>query len=849
MRKITSILSMFLLIAGWNTASAQFAFMKFASFGDDITDVSQLEEGGYYVLENFDGNRCIKIKTDGSMVLGFDDKITADDASDGLAVFKLHIDHSGTTLLYSFESASTGYYIPTIQYDHHNKGGVVVSPTAGKFELKTQATVASPSDTPETKEGYFTIKNSTDDNYLDVFSKDKLLTGWKGRGDRAWFKIRKATLNKEASAEQVFYKVVYSGENASTTYGIATTGTEYPAPNTSYYFSVTQPSSLTITKDNMLLEFSSTKGEVPFTAGQWYSLKIDNHGGRVLRADAENTSLLVNTKNGSDLAAIAKTYPNFLNALWRIEESGYGVKIYNKGIGKYLKTNGSGTDKSKRVSFDNTGTVFYVKKNGNGLAFYTGSGDGYLNACCNDASNTPNACLGVWDDPSSSADPGSRLLLELSENELLNYGKTAFAATGISYTNYNALKKGGNYSKYKSLVDAATTLNALFNVTDNVNLDGVCPETGVYYLIRNVNGGELGRGNYNDETDGNKNIDPENDRYKYLSTSHMTCNTEGQNASDQTLKRVKGKSDLLPLLWKFVKVEGQDGQYYLQNANMNACVNFNVVPTAANEATQKTAFTFEATNTTYDNWQYYATNDGVSMFLMKTADGAKWLNAQNGAKEEGVGDYANHNADAGNYWQFIKVTEVPLTIAANDYTTLCLPFNVKLPENSTVKAYYASAAAGEVLKLEEITNGIIPANEGVILHNTSEAEAAKISLAITTDEATAITENKLKGVTAKREGYIKLNNYVLAAKNGATAFYKANFTAIAANKAYLPVANVQNAQGVMMAFSFGNEVTGIDNVNAAAPAAKKYYDLQGRRVLYPAKGIFVTEDGQKVLFK
>lgn len=845
MREITSILSMFLLIAGWNTASAQFAFKKFAGFGADITNVNQLEDGEYYVLQNFDENRCIKMKTDGSMVLGFDDSITADDASDGLAVFKLHIDNSGTTTLYSFESACTGYYIPTIQYDHHRQGGAVVSTTEGKFELKTQATVASPSDTPETKEGYFTIKNSTDDNYLDVFSKDKLLTGWKGRGDRAWFKIRKATLNKEASAEQVFYKVVYSGENASTTYGIATTGTEYPAPNTSYYFSVTQPSSLTITKDNMLLEFSSTKGEVPFTAGQWYSLKIDNHGGRVLRADAENTSLLVNTKNGSDLAAIAKTYPNFLNALWRIEESGYGVKIYNKGIGKYLKTNGSGTDKSKRVSFDNTGTVFYVKKNGNGLAFYTGSGDSYLNACCNDASNTPNACLGVWDDPSSSADPGSRLLLELSENELLNYGKTAFAATGISYTNYNALKKGGNYSKYKSLVDAATTLNALFNVTDNVNLDGVCPETGVYYLIRNVNGGELGHANYEN---GGVTVDPENDRFKYLSTSHMTCNTQGQNASNQTLKRVKGKSNLLPLLWKFVEVEGQNGQYYLQNANMNACVNFNVVPTAANEATQKTAFTFEATNTAYNNSQFYATNDGVSMFLMKTANGAKWLNAQNGANFEGVSDYPNQAADAGNYWQFVKVTEVPLTIAANDYTTLCLPFNVKLPENSAVKAYYASAAAGAVLKLTEIT-GIIPANQGVILQNTNESEVANINLAITTEEATTLTGNQLRGVTAKREGYTAKQNYVLADGNKGIGFYKANFTSITANKAYLPVANVQNAQGVMMAFSFGDEVTGIDNVNAAAPAAKKYYDLQGRRVLYPAKGIFVTEDGQKVLFK
>ncbi len=844
MRKITSILSMFLLIAGWNTASAQFAFKKFAGFGADITNVNQLVDGEYYVLENFDGNRCIKIKTDGSMVLGFDDKITDDDASDGLAVFKLHIDHSGTTPLYRFESACTGYYIPTIKFNHHNEG-VVVSTTAGQFELKTQATVENASDTPETKEGYFTIKNSADNNYLDVFSGENLLTGWKGRGDRAWFKIRKANLNEDASALQVFYKVVYSGENASTTYGIATTGTEYPAPNTSYYFSVTQPDNLTITEANNSLEFNITKGDVPFTAGQWYSLKIDN-GGRVLRADAENTSLFVNTNSGSDLAAIANTYPNFLNALWRIEESGYGVKIYNKGIGKYLKTNDSGTDKSKRVSFDNTGTVFYVKPNGNGLAFYTGSGNGYLNACCKNASDTPNACLGVWDDKLSPIDAGSRLLLEFSENKLLEYGKTAFAATGnVSYTNYNALKKGGNYSKYKSLVDAATTLNGLFNATDNVNPVGAYPEADAYYLIRNVNGGELGHANYEN---GGVNVDPENDRFKYLSTSHMTCNTVGQNASDQTLKRVKGKSDLLPLLWKFVEVEGQNGQYYLQNANMNACVNFNVVPTAAKEATQKTAFTFEATNTAFNNWQFYATNDGVSMFLMKTANGAKWLNAQNGAKYEGVADYPNQAADAGNYWQFIKVTEVPLTIAANDYTTLCLPFNVKLPEGTAVKAYYASQATGDVLKLTEIT-GIIPANEGVILQNTNKSEVANISLAITTDEATAITDNRLEGVTAKREGYTALNNYVLAEKNGTTGFYKAKFTAIVANKAYLPVANVQNAQGVMMAFSFGDEVTGIDNVNTATPAAKKYYDLQGRRVLYPAKGIFVTEDGQKVLFK
>ena len=830
---------MFLLIAGWNTASAQFAFKKFKAVSSQVTQLSQLMDGHYYVFKGSNLGKYIKLDKE-TMQFKNDDQLTEGDNSDGLAVFKLHVDESG---LYSFESARGGYYMPKV--------GVGATAYAKETTSPAKFVISATDENGGTKDNCWAIKNSAGDAYFDMQSGQ--FVGWTGKEVNTWYEISEVTVSEEEADLQIVYTVVVKGNEtlASTTYGLATTGetySSYTAPaNMSYYLTtLEEPNNKIITKDNMTLVYKYS-GTAPFEVGKWYSLKIDNHGVRVLRADAEDNSLFVNTKEGSDLATIANNYPNFLNALWRIEESGCGVKIYNKGIGQYLKVNGSGNDKSKRVSFDNTGTVFYVKKNGTGLAFYTGSGNGYLNACCKNASGTANACLGVWDDASSSTDAGSRLLLEFSENDFLTYGKTAFAATDgiISYTKYNALKKGGNYLKYKSLVEAATTLNELFNATDNVNPVGVYPETGVYYLIRNVNGGELGRDNY--EVEG-ATVDPENDRFKYLSTSHMTCNTVGQNVSDQTLKRVKGKSDLLPLLWKFVEVEGQNGQYYLQNANMKACVNFNVVPTAANEATKKTAFTFEATNTAYNNSQFYATNDGVSMFLMKTADGAKWLNATSGATYAGVGNYPNQAADAGNYWQFIKVTEVPLTIAANDYTTLCLPFNVKLPEGTAVKAYYASAAAGDVLNLTEITDGIIPAGQGVILQNTGDAEAA-INLTITTDEATSLDGNRLVGVTAKREGYDALSNYVLADKNGITGFYKAKFTAIAANKAYLPVANVQNAQGVMMAFSFGDEVTGIDNVNAAEAAAKKYYDLQGRRVLYPAKGIFVTEDGQKVLFK
>lgn len=835
MRKITSILSMFLLIAGWNTASAQFAFKKLKVVGDRVTDVSQLVDGHYYVFKGSNLGKYIKLDKE-TMQFKNDNQLTEEDNSDGLAVFKLHVDESTGTKLYSFESARGGYYMPKV--------GVGTTAYATETTSPAKFVISATDKNGGTKDNCWAIKNSSDNAYFDM--QPEQFVGWYGTESNTWYEISEVTVSEEKTDLQIVYKVVEktNGTVFSTAYGIAKSGDtySYTAPaNTSYYLTLTkEPENKTITESNMTFEYEYT-GTAPFNVGQWYSLRI-KHDDRVLRAIAEENNLYVNTEPNSNLEAIANTYPNFLNALWRIEESGTGVKIYNKAVGKYLQANGySQSGISNRATFDNTGTVFYVKSFNGGLGFYTGSD--YLNASCT-SSTGANTRLGVW----NANDDGSTFYCEKTKDELLALGKTAFDNTPdvYSYTSNNALIKGGIYSGNKS--SAATTLDELFEIGAKV-LSEVCPDPNVYYLIRNVNGGELGRGSYTDATDGNKTIDPENDRYKYLSTSHMTCNTNGQNVSDQTLKRVKGKSDLLPLLWKFVKVEGQDGQYYLQNANMKACVNFNVVPTAANEVTQKTAFTFEATNTAYNNWQFYATNDGVSMFLMKTADGAKCLNAQSGAKAEGVADYANHNADAGNYWQFVKVTDVPLTIAANDYTTLCLPFNVQLPEGSAVKAYYASAAAGDVLKLTEITGGIIPANQGVILQNTNMSEVANINLTITPEETTTLIGNQLVGVTAKREGYTAKQNYVLANGNKGIGFYKANFTAVTANKAYLPVANVQNAQGVMMAFSFGDEVTGIDNVNAATPAAKKYYDLQGRRVLYPAKGIFVTEDGQKVLFK
>lgn len=576
---------------------------------------------------------------------------------------------------------------------------------------------------------------------------------------------------------------------------------------------------------------------------KWYSLqtrKTQYNEGQLV-ADGNNVKCHGAGFNVTDIAS----YEQFENGLWSFEQSGGGVKIYNKGKQQYLKS--TGNTEANKVTFDASGTVFYMGSVSNGtFNLNTGNADSYVgshNGSVYYLGGWKGQYISVWTDAkdhNSYKDPGSTFTPTSVDNaDILAIGKAAFGKTTPerSYTENGVLKKGCYDAAAKASVSEATTF-AEMETRVKAAAANVSPEEGAYYLIRNVN-----KGGYGTETENYK---------KYLTTAEITCDTNGDvQASvngDLGIKRLRGTSAFVPRLWQFKKTA--DGKYNLLNANTNSYVNVASMLTKDNQS-QKDDYAIYTTENEFGDG-YDATNDKTTMFVISSSHstGYKFLNAANGYRQdtyEGVGTWYD-NTDAGNYWQFIKVTEIPLTIAANDYTTLCLPFNVKLPENSTVKAYYASAAAGNVLKLEEITGGIIPANEGVILQNTDAAEAV-INLTITTEEATTITDNKLEGVTAKREGYTALNNYVLAEKNGTTGFYKANFTAITANKAYLPVANVQNAQGVMMAFSFGNEVTGIDNVNAAAPTAKKYYDLQGRRVLYPAKGIFVTEDGQKVLFK
>ena len=82
--------------------------------------------------------------------------------------------------------------------------------------------------------------------------------------------------------------------------------------------------------------------------------------------------------------------------------------------------------------------------------------------------------------------------------------------------------------------------------------------------------------------------------------------------------------------------------------------------------------------------------------------------------------------------------------------------------------------------------------------------------------------------------------------DGKTGFYTYSGDVLYGFKAYID----GTAKGVRgFAFQMPGDATGISGVTAGTKGEEVFYDLNGRRVLYPANGIYVTASGKKVLVK
>ena len=190
------------------------------------------------------------------------------------------------------------------------------------------------------------------------------------------------------------------------------------------------------------------------------------------------------------------------------------------------------------------------------------------------------------------------------------------------------------------------------------------------------------------------------------------------------------------------------------------------------------------------------------------------------------------------------VTVNPLTLTANEGATgeyWATYYNgttsFTADENTTV---FQAALSGSSLKLTVVPNREIPATKAVILKSSS----ATITLTPATTTAT-LDGNALQGTTTSITN--PGNAYVLnKTETNGVGFYKLSSTGtIGANKAYLTYSSPSQARSF---FGF-DETTGIEMPTAEViDADGVVYDLQGRRVAQPTKGLYIV-NGKKVIIK
>ena len=215
--------------------------------------------------------------------------------------------------------------------------------------------------------------------------------------------------------------------------------------------------------------------------------------------------------------------------------------------------------------------------------------------------------------------------------------------------------------------------------------------------------------------------------------------------------------------------------------------------------------------------------------------------------------FGNDNSTKENLatFYFSEVESYPFTVTEAGLATLCLPFNVTMPENMTAYDMTAAnidggsegvytccmqgiATAGETLK--KGTPVIIKANEGRYnLTITMSDKDAQTSLAGSLLRGNFVKQDLVQGTDVKKFILTKDNN-------GVVGFYRMQASGtIGANKCWMEWATpAGQAEARSFVFSFDEE-TGIDDLISSGQsqgnASHLIYNIAGQRLNTPQKGL------------
>ena len=553
---------------------------------------------------------------------------------------------------------------------------------------------------------------------------------------------------------------------------------------------------------------------------------------------------IVFNKNGQ-ITTIANTKAFNKESLWafvKVSGNPYEFKIYNfeNGANKPLGLNG---EDAKFEGCNSNTDVFVLSPNNDGFALRCKSkSNGFLGSHRN--FNGANSALGVWSGGYTTEDGSRFFATTLTEedinNQLANLPSLTYVADAgenavSTYTAEQAKTISDNKTQYatdKSMDALGILFEALEWTKGEINVNKF------YQLISYDDSPTKGHPLYCDDH----------------------CDKDGGNTKYGVRKLYVGPhANLMNTAFRFEK----DGQNY-RVEHVNTKYWFADLGHFADLAALDLP--------TRRDWGGVSViknaRNIANIWAISNTNGDKWIHS-GGALVSGK-DYSqaicrtqSPEDNQGNLWVIREITEVPVAVGAAKWSTLCLPMPVEVPQNADLHVYYVSEVQqGGAMVLTEIEAGTVIAKETpVLLYSTSSATCDNFTFQVNVvDQANSYADaNQLSGATARRWGFNEGNvteaaniatpYYALGNKDKKVAFYPSTSNTVPANKAYMLKSKVPTGiNPTSLYFSFG-DVTGIENAPVEESKDVKYYDLSGKRVLYPSNGVFITSEGKKVFIK
>ena len=195
-------------------------------------------------------------------------------------------------------------------------------------------------------------------------------------------------------------------------------------------------------------------------------------------------------------------------------------------------------------------------------------------------------------------------------------------------------------------------------------------------------------------------------------------------------------------------------------------------------------------------------------------------------------------------WRDITYTKLPdnvsATIGSNGFTTFASPYALDLTAATqtanSFKAYRASAVNDETVTFKDDVNQTVVANTGILLQGTANAVVTIPVVA----SGSALADNALQVNVAGTTFAAAANTTYYGMNKGSDPLTFGTFNpssvAIPANKAYLSLTS-NAARSIRVVF--GDDITGIENVEAAAEAVQK----EGK--FFKDGKLFIFKNGKK----